>query len=174
MNDATQLIIFDLDGTLADRDSGELLPGVAEWFAANKDRYRFALATNQGAIGLRYWMERDGFGEPSKYPDETKIMARIEQVIASLGARCKVYVCFAYQSVRSGKWSPLPPGLEDRVEWMAAYRKPAPGMLIQAMRDAAVDPGQALFVGNGPEDEGAAINAGIGFMQADEFFGRGD
>lgn len=173
MNENIKLIIFDLDGTLADRDSGQLLPGVAEWFAANKDSYRFALATNQGAIGLRYWMERDGFGEPGKYPDETKIMARIEQVIGSVGAPLKVYVCFAYQA-RSGKWSPFPPGLEDRVEWMAAYRKPAPGMLLQAMRDAGIDdPSQALFVGNGPEDEEAAARAGIGFVQADEFFGRG-
>lgn len=172
MHETKKLIIFDLDGTLAERDTGELLAGVAEWFTANKDSYLFAVATNQGGVGLRQWMERDGFGEPGKYPDEGMTTERIQRVIGGLGLTCRIYICYAYQT-KAGKWAPCPAGKEGAAEWLADNRKPSPGMLLQAIQDAGVDPGQALYVGNGPEDAEAATRAGIGFMKASEFFSLG-
>lgn len=66
------LYIFDLDGTLAALDSTNLLPGVAEWFDASPG-VPCAIATNQGGVGLRYWMETKDFGEPGKYPTQAQV-----------------------------------------------------------------------------------------------------
>lgn len=41
-------------------------------------------------------------------------------------------------------------------------RKPAPGMLLQALRDYGIDPARSLLVGDKPKDMQAAFEAGIG------------
>lgn len=51
------------------------------------------------------------------------------------------------------------------------WRKPEPGMLIVACNAASVSPEETLFVGDRPEDEQAAQNAGTAFMWAWQFFG---
>jgi D-glycero-D-manno-heptose 1,7-bisphosphate phosphatase len=48
-------------------------------------------------------------------------------------------------------------------------RKPAPGMLLAAMRHAGVAPRETLFVGNAPTDREAARRAGIAFCWAWDF-----
>jgi D-glycero-D-manno-heptose 1,7-bisphosphate phosphatase len=50
-------------------------------------------------------------------------------------------------------------------------RKPGPGMLREAMSDFEADPDETLYVGDRPEDEQAAKNAGVDFVWASEFFG---
>ena len=167
------LIIFDIDETLADRKTGELLLGIREWWLDTEHSEQFAIATNQGGVGLRYWMEQAGFGDPEQYPTEAQARAHIQRVIDQLHPSFKPYVCFAYQSQRSGKWSPTPPGCEGLPEWNPANRKPAPGMLLQAMKDAGVGPEQTTYVGNDIEDYMAAKAAKCKFRYAQEFFGRG-
>ena len=99
------LYIFDVDGTIAERDATELLPGVAEWFANNQTAVAFA--TNQGGVGLRYWMETAGFGEPSKYPTAKAVQERLESIAKYLGVKwANIYYSFAYQSKSSDNWSP--------------------------------------------------------------------
>lgn len=166
------LIIFDIDGTLADRDTHQLLPGVWEWYFQQSHMEQLAIATNQGGVGLHYWMERDGFGDLSKYPDETAAREHINKVLSQLDPRIKVYVCFAYQSQKSGKWSPVPEGQEDNPEWDKGYRKPDAGMLLKAMNDANVAPEDTLFVGDDIEDAMAAKKAKCKFMFAYQFFNR--
>lgn len=168
-----KLIIFDIDGTIADRDTHELLPGVSEWFRLNHHSAKYALCTNQGGVGLRYWMEHDGFGEPAKYPDEATARAHVQKVRDQLPLTddIGVYICFAYQSQKTGMWSPTPAGHEHDPEWMQSYRKPAPGMLIAAMRDAGATPLETLFVGNDIEDVMAAKAARCSFVYAKQFFG---
>lgn len=159
------LYIFDVDGTLAERDSTDLLPGVAEWFASNSDPV--ALATNQGGVGLRHWMESAGFGDPSRYPTEEQVMHRLHTIADNLGVpRDCVYAAFAYQSKSSGKWSPR----RDGLFWEPSWRKPEPWMLIHAMEMAGED--TAVMVGDSEEDRQAARAAEIEFIHADEFFGR--
>lgn len=189
------LIIFDLDGTLAERDSGNLLPRVSAWFNQNGEKFDFAIATNQGGVGLRYWMEQDGFGEPEKYPTEDAIWKRIHQVLGQLhdatfheqetrpsaanvkALKLQTYVCFAYQS-RKGIWSPTPPD-ELRFNetmhanyWRQDWRKPQPGMLLEAMGYSGWEQSKTLMVGDSPEDQQAAQNAGCDFRWAWDFFGR--
>jgi HAD superfamily hydrolase (TIGR01662 family) len=169
-------IFFDIDGTLADRDTHEVYPGVYDWFDEHGDNFKIALITNQGGVGLRYWMGSEGFGDPTKFPDEVAAQDHILQVIAQLPSRfaghlhLNTYICYAYQSKKTGKWSPTPPGKEEDWQWSSAYRKPAPGMLRRAMSAFFIMPNLALMVGDGEEDEQAAQAAGCDFVWAHKFF----
>lgn len=165
------LYIFDVDGTIAERDTKNLLPGVSEWFASNKAAVAFA--TNQGGVGLRHWMETAGFGEPEKYPTAKAVQERLESIAKELGVKwANIYYSFAYQSKSSDNWSPVPAGITEAMspEWFPASRKPNPGMLLEAIFDNGAK--LPVMVGDRDEDEAAARAAGIDFVHADEFFGR--
>lgn len=166
------MILFDLDGTLAHRDTGELLAGVARFFTLTPPT-RWAIVTNQGGVGLRRWMEDHGFGDPDRYPAAADIDARIEQVISAIGKQpIAVYVAYAYQT-KAGEWAPTPATATDDPRWCHDWRKPAPGMLLQAMTDAGItDPDTVTMVGDSDADHEAAEAAGVRFRWADEFFGR--
>lgn len=171
-----KLIIFDVDGTLADRDTNELLPGVYEWFEKHGGDHKLAIATNQGGVGLRHWMETDKFGQPDKYPSEREARVHIARVLSKLPESIRddihALACFAYQSRKSGKWSPIPDGRFFDYEWNEENRKPAPGMLNLAMAQAEAKPHETIMVGDRDEDRQAAEAAGCHFQDADWFFGR--
>lgn len=172
-----RLIIFDIDGTLADWKAEELLPGVALWFSETRRQHQhIALVTNQGGVGLRLWMEDGGFGEPETYPTEDAARAHIDAVNNALpGGPYPAYVCFAYQSKKSGKWAPAPDDAEDDdPEWRHDHRKPAPGMIFDAIHDAGTTRAKTLMVGDLQEDYDAAIAAGIEFQWARDFFEGSD
>lgn len=173
----TKLIIFDVDGTLADRETSTLLPGVFQWFEQFGNDYLVALATNQGGVGLRRWMEVAGFGEPEKFPTQEDVEDHIQKVIDQLpdrqqSIRQRVQMCFAYQSKKTGRWAPTPAGFEDDPRWNHNNRKPSGGMLIDAMRSANVNPLETLMIGDRDEDALASEDAGTEFQWADDFFGR--
>lgn len=174
------LFIFDLDGTLAPFDSDKLYPDAAKWI---EDAHAFpgaivpfrswVVATNQGGIGLRYWMEKDGFGEPAKYPTLDDFEARINKLFPDLKPlKAWLMMCARYQSKSSGKWSPIPDHLKGLAMWCEDWRKPAPGMLEHAMIITGWAAEQTCMVGDGDEDEQAAKAAGVQFIHANEFFGR--
>lgn len=173
-----KLIIFDIDGTLADRDTNVVLTGVTEWFEAARDNYIVALATNQGGVGLRWWMVKDGFGNPDDYPDEADALNHVASVVNQLPLShygradldLRTYICYAYQSKKSGKWNPIPEGKENDWRWMPDYRKPAPGMLLKAMQDCNISALETLMVGDSEEDEQAAKAAGCAFAWSSNFF----
>lgn len=172
-----KLILFDVDGTLVgDYNSYELLPDVIEKLSTLKGA-DFALVSNQGGVGLRYWMTVEGFGEPEKYPTQFDAAMRIRSFANRIMLRipqswCSHYVAFAYQSKRSGKWGPVPLDGERDPRWAREWRKPDAGMLQQAMEDADVEKRDMLFVGDSEEDEQAAATFGIDFIHAKDFFGR--
>lgn len=171
-----KLIIFDVDGTLVkDYNSHELLPGVLEKLS-QLDGVAFALASNQGGVGLRHWMESEGFGDPSQYPTEVEVARRIRNIANRIMLRlpdswCAHYIAFAYQSKKSGKWAPTPEGRECDPRWDWSWRKPGTGMLRQAMLDANAQKHEMLMVGDWAEDSEAASTFGIDFMWAKDFFG---
>lgn len=168
-----KLIIFDLDGTLAEFKTGAILPNVAETLAALPCPY--AIASNQGGVGLRHWMEQGGFGEPHLYPTEASIQAHFAAVLSHLPQPYgppPVAVCYAYQSTKTGKWGPVPMGQEERAEWASNCRKPAPGLLQALLIGQGLKPEEALMVGDGAEDEQAAHAAGCAFEWAAAFFQR--
>lgn len=51
------------------------------------------------------------------------------------------------------------------------YHKPAPFMLLEAMKREGIDPKQCLYVGDSDDDRKAAEAAGIQFADAETFFG---
>lgn len=175
------LYLFDVDGTIAERDTVNILPGVREWFKALDWRVdKVAFVTNQGGVGLRYWMEKDGFGDPSKYPTREQVIHRLSEIEQELvpptqELNSEIYVCFAYQSKTTGKWGPTPYGaIADNFnipqEWSMYWRKPAPGMLLQAMFMADVKPSDAVMIGDSDDDLQVAQAAGVKFVWAKDFF----
>ncbi len=170
-----KLLIFDVDGTLADRKTGMIYPPVLAYFhqwRISRRRPAVAIATNQGGVGLRHWMERDGFGDPGRYPTAQSSARHTYYIADKLGIpRQYVYIAYAYQSKRGG-WSPMPARTSFPERWRRDWRKPAPGMLWQAMRDTGYTPAETLFIGDRPEDRDAALNAGCAFQWARDFFER--
>jgi HAD superfamily hydrolase (TIGR01662 family) len=177
-----ELVIFDLDGTLAEVYTLRLLPRVQDFFrlvfqAGCPQPPRVAIATNQGGVGMRYWMEKAGFGKPEAYPTREEIEERVRRIVSALtgqdpdGISLPVYASYRYQS-RQGKWAPVPPEEAGAPGWSMEWRKPQPGMLLQAIQDAGAHPERTLFVGDSEEDRRAAQGAGCAFAWAKDFFSR--
>lgn len=189
-----KLICFDVDGTLTESWSLNLLPGVVEWFVNHPkgNQPKVAMVTNQGGIGLRYWMEQGNFGDPTRYPTEDEASERLQSLAGKLmkiadqasddylyHLDLNIYIAYAYQS-KKGQWGPIPEGLENFIcggngfegNWNQDWRKPNPGMIKRAMLITGVSASGTLMVGDSEDDQKAAQAAGVDFIWADEFFGR--
>lgn len=175
---AYDLIIFDLDGTLADMNSDKPYEYVMDWFSQNcSGNMKYAICSNQGGVGLRYWMLKDGWGNPDGLPMVADVEKRIMDLKSHIPVELIVYVCYRYrqQMSKGGGLSPVPPPVQHRAEngsWDAEWRKPRPGMLLRAISDAEVKANRTLMVGDRIEDQQAAVNAGCDFMWAWRFFDR--
>ena len=170
-----KLIIFDVDDTLVETYTSNLLPRVKAFFqlAFQAGCPKIALATNQGGVGMRYWMEKGGFGNPEKYPTQEEIEVRLKSIVTALGgdSRVPVYTSYRYRT-QEGDWSPVPEKAAKSPNWSVEWRKPQPGMLLQAMAEAEAAPDETLFVGDSLDDQQAAQAAGCGFAWAKDFFSR--
>lgn len=162
------LIVFDVDDTIADRYSDVMYPYVANFIQNNRHLF-FALATNQGGVGLRYWMQHEGFGNYEHLPTQIDVEYRISKLLSYV-PRSQVLdlVCYAYISKKTGKASPIPPLVPDYEVWRwdAKYRKPNPGMLLMAIDYYKVCNDRTLFIGDHTTDEKAAFAAGCHFRYA--------
>lgn len=164
------LHLFDLDGTLVPFDSNELYEDVKFWLDRN---HNWAIVSNQGGVGLRYWMETPPvFGDPEKYPTEDDVYNRVYKIFEDFYIDNRVWFCFAYQSKSSGRWNPTPPYRLDDKRWSETWRKPNPGMLLDAMDYFNTSPEKTLMVGDSEEDQLAAYAANCDFMWCNEFFER--
>jgi HAD superfamily hydrolase (TIGR01662 family) len=171
-----ELIILDVDGTLAETYTLDLLPGVKPFFrlfhrSECHHQPKLAIASNQGGVGMRYMLERKAKKGFDEYPTVQDIEARLAEIARMIGGGkpIPVYASFRYQD-KEENWTPVPPDAIDDPRWKASWRKPNPGMLQQAMQDAGVTPQQTLFVGDSPEDQQAAQAAGCIFEWAEDFF----
>ena len=158
---AYRLICLDIDGTIAARNQNTLYPDVIPTLAHFQGS--LALTTNQGGPACR----DAGWGHISKYPTMDEVTARCQYFADLLEAR--LYIAFAYVTGR-GKVL-LPKGLKPNVgPAQRNWRKPNPGMILQACRDAGVSGHHVLMVGDRPEDQAAAQNARVNFKWAKDFF----
>lgn len=171
------LLVFDVDGTIANRDEDRLMPEARDFFkllyqwSAVATVPKLALATNQGGVGLRFWMLDGGWGNPDELPTLKTVEERLRAVRQQIPLPTYLYTSYAYQSKNNKTWSPVPIEFAGRPEWSRAWRKPNPGMIQQAMLDYGIDnPQKILFVGDRPEDEGAAISAGVDFCWVKQFW----
>jgi HAD superfamily hydrolase (TIGR01662 family) len=172
------LIILDVDGTLAETYTLNLLPNVQNFFrlvfqSGCPERPKVAIATNQGGVGMRHWMETGGFGKPENFPTRQSVEERLKELVAALGgnASIPVYVSYRFRT-KEGRWTPAPKAEAEDPRWQKEWRKPNPGMLLQAIKDAGTEPQRTLFVGDSPDDQDAARAAGCAFEWAAEFFAR--
>jgi histidinol-phosphate phosphatase family protein len=155
------LIIFDLDGTLVEPRIGA--PGKPHFRAHAHDwqlkdgilpvlrecrrrQIELAIATNQGGVAFSIVQPLD-------------ITRAVNDAAYLLGIYF-VYICMDHPDSRRQKWA-----------YNNLSRKPAPGMLLYAMRDAHVENCRTLMVGDLDTDEQAAENAGCAYMRASDFFG---
>jgi HAD superfamily hydrolase (TIGR01662 family) len=161
------LIVFDCDGTLADRATGELLPRVAEFFAKWQRqgcRPAIALATNQGGPACR------DKGFRGDYPTVAEVEAKYAGLAQVLGIpQSSLYISLVYGN-KDGSFL-IPKNLApDDPRLNPQWRKPHGGMLVVAMEAHRATPGRTLMVGDRPEDRAAADAAGCWFVDATDFF----
>lgn len=153
------LYCFDLDGTLItgymdnpDKDyhTWSVLPGRVEKLRQlQAEGHAIAIVTNQGAVA---------FG----YVKEWEMWSKIRRALHACGIYSNsAYVCF--HDIRGN--APYNRSNE------AARRKPSGVMIREAMHEYDVSPSECVMVGDRPEDEAAAHDAGVAFVLADEFFG---
>lgn len=170
----TKLLILDKDGTLITPVSGEtfvqhpldqkLLPGVVdaiERYVA--DGYTCAIASNQGGVASGHKSLEQAIAEM------VFCLELIPQIqIAYFCPDFEGKECYGVES--NGNWHSV--FLDNGAFWrtfsapspqiFGNCRKPNPGMLQLAI--AHFNAVEALMVGDRPEDEAAAKNAGIQFL----------
>jgi HAD superfamily hydrolase (TIGR01662 family) len=164
------LVCFDLDGTLVEVFGTAILPGVAYCFDNWGFTGKTAIVTNQGGVGLRYWMETNDFGDPAQYPTQRDTERRVEQVQEQLGIDFAL-ISFAYLSSK-GIWAPTPDDQITNERWSHDWRKPNPGMILKAIELAGTTPERTIMVGDREEDVKAAFAAGVLFYPRDVWFAQ--
>lgn len=153
-----RLVIFDIDGTLVTTKSGATFRKTADdwqWLPGRLERLKFlqaqggkiAIATNQGGVAFGYMRRKD-------------IIDELYKMAYEVGTGIYISACFTHPKATIEEFK-----AEDDTR-----RKPGPGMLIEAQEHFKIGPIHTLMVGDRPEDEQAAQNAGVAFMWADEFF----
>lgn len=156
------LYIFDLDGTLIsgymdtptkDYHIWHVLPGRVEKLAELRAAGHIVeIATNQGAVAFGYVAEQVAW--------EKLYSAR-----AALGLDALTTMAACFADARSPD-----PRYNDPAE--VARRKPGGAMIQELINRHPYEASLGvLFVGDRPEDEQAAQNAGVAFRWAHEFFG---
>jgi D-glycero-D-manno-heptose 1,7-bisphosphate phosphatase len=136
------LVLLDRDGTLIrnvpflhDPAQVEILPGVIDGLRALEDAgYTLAIVTNQQGIGLGYYT-LDQF------------IAVNQRLLSELGPHgiriARIYFC--------------PHSMAEE----CTCRKPAPGMILRAMREFGVTPERTFMVGDQDSDIAAGKSAGV-------------
>lgn len=151
-----KLIIFDVDGTLTTTKSGatfrktaddwQWLPGRLEKLAKlDRQGAKLACATNQGGVAY-------GLLDPREIRTALTLMAEEAHIPV-------VEMCFSHPKASLAEYR------ED-----SPRRKPGPGMLLSIIQKSGESASDTLMVGDRPEDEQAAMAAGVDFQWADTFF----
>src|SRR5260221_6228794 len=152
-----KLVIFDVDGTLVTTKSGatfrktaddwQWLPGRLETLKVLQAQgVHLGIATNQGGVAF-------GYLDPLEIRHELMAMA-------NEGHIAYVEMCFSHPEATR-------PGYRDN----SPRRKPGPGMLNEIIDTSGEAKQDTLMVGDRPEDEQAAQNAGVAFAWSKDFFG---
>lgn len=143
-----KLAMFDRDGTI-NVDTGhlhepeklELIPSTVDVMRGYSDDpdYKVVVVTNQAGIAKGLYTEAD----------MCRLHRCMEDELEKLGVRVDAwYFC------------PHHPDYTGPCE----CRKPAPGMLLAAMRDFDAESAECVMYGDKPSDEAAAIAAGVRFI----------
>lgn len=169
-----ELLLCDLDGTLAVKWKPDILPGRLAEFA-RLDR-PVAIVTNQGGVHAGYaWRAR---GEPeraARYPTVETIVERLAAVATAVPQVRRAYAAFYV----GHDGYPLPEERDDLIttlagdvpfhaSWRPSWRKPAAGMLHRACCDFGIAPDNALMLGDSDDDKNAAARLDIPFRRVSD------
>ena len=146
-----KLAMFDRDGTI-NVDTGhlheieklELIPGTVREMAryAADPEYKVVVVTNQAGIAKGLYTEAD----------MRTLHRYMEDELEKLGARVDAWYFCQHHPDFTGE---------------CRCRKPAPGMLLSAMRDFDADAADCVMYGDKPSDEAAAKAAGVRFVRVE-------
>jgi D-glycero-D-manno-heptose 1,7-bisphosphate phosphatase len=155
-------VVFDADNTLRrvtvpgrvcpwGPDEWEPMPGLREALRGvrwGEGALRLAVASNQDQVF---------YGHLSAEMAQRLLMDAVEAVTGHRPEAGAVRFCAHAMDARCG------------------CRKPAPGLLFEAMAHHGVGPGETLFVGDAKLDREAAARAGVAFLHVDDLLrgGRG-
>jgi D-glycero-D-manno-heptose 1,7-bisphosphate phosphatase len=151
-----KLYIFDMNGTLTntpfvDHQPLAILPGRHEKLAdLRKEGAKLALATNQGGVAF-------GFTTEGEAREEAR------------GVQRSLHMDF--YAISFGHPTPKRGYEEYSLHTHMRLRKPAPGMLLDLMKQAEVRPAETMMIGDRDEDFEAAKQAECAFMWTSDFFG---
>ena len=176
-----KLLILDKDGTLVRPKSGgafvqhpedqELLPGVAEAIARyHVDGWRMAIASNQGGVAAGHKSLQDAIAEMAYclilLPEFVRTAVFCPDDGMSIEFVRKFDGVAKYRGYLRHKY------MNYARSWRT-FRKPDPGMIHAVIdfctNDGSGDSVEILFVGDRPEDQQAATNAGVNFMWASDW-----
>ena len=147
-------------------DEIEIIPGVGDRLQKYADDgWQIAIVSNQGGVEKRVISLEDCVKGFIHTMDLLPVIAACyfcPNAAPSEGLDC--------YRVGAGDW-----GMANRVAQGLRrdrpFRKPNPGMLTRAIEDFGAT--RVIYVGDRPEDQGAAQSAGVPFVWANEFFGWG-
>ncbi|MEG3440181.1 HAD-IIIA family hydrolase [Pannus brasiliensis CCIBt3594] len=169
-----KILLLDLDGTIRRTKSGktfinepedqEPIEGSIEALDRyHADGYRMIGITNQGGVAAGQKFLQDAIDE----------QIRTLELFPQLSY---IYFCpdfegkFCYLVSRENLGRPV--HTEWAAHWSGSFRKPNPGMILAALfniQNGKNPIEDCLFVGDRPEDEAAARNAGVRFQWADRW-----
>ena len=133
------------DGDLGDPAKVTLLTGVAEGLKRLKDAgYRVVVVTNQGGVA------RGRYGES----DVDRVHARIAQLVDEESGGRRIIDRFYYCPFH-------PEGTHPEYRREHPWRKPRPGMLLQAAADLTLDLDRGWMIGDQARDILAGRSAGV-------------
>jgi len=130
-------------GFVHNRDQFEFMPGLFPFLrAARDDGFRLAIVTNQSGVARGLYTERD-------------YEALTEWMLAALGKEGVsidlVLACFEHKD-----------GAVDTYRRESFWRKPNPGMILEAAQRLRADLPRSAMIGDNERDALAARTAGVG------------
>ncbi|MFK7959991.1 MAG: D-glycero-alpha-D-manno-heptose-1,7-bisphosphate 7-phosphatase [Phycisphaerales bacterium] len=131
-------------GDLGDPDLVELLPGVADGLKSLREAgYRLIVVTNQGGVARGRYSE----------DDVDRVHRRIAELVDDAAGEAEVLDRFYYCPYH-------PKGTVESYRREHFWRKPRPGMLLQAARDLDLDLASSWMIGDQMRDIEAGRAAG--------------
>ncbi|MBL9148026.1 MAG: HAD family hydrolase [Phycisphaerae bacterium] len=133
------------DGDLGDPAQVRLLPGVADGLRTLKEAgFRLVVVTNQGGVARGRYTERD----------VDLVHARIAHAVDEAAGATRLIDRFYYCPFH-------PEATVPAYRREHAWRKPQPGMLLQAAQDLHLDLDRGWMIGDKPRDTAAGRAAGV-------------
>ncbi len=171
-----EVFFLDFNGTTHETKSGETFPkGLDDlrWIPGRKE-VLVALSRMSGGAKRFVYISNQG-GRAWGFFETEDMQAMIEGWAADVGF-AYVLVCYhdtsdnAKKKARFKEYTEPDVYMSLRSPRVYSRRKPGGGMIVEGMELLGVLPEHCVMIGDRPEDEAAAQEAGVDFTWADVFF----